>query len=125
MNGTIYLWVLDAVLSGALVGLLGFVVKGVFSLQSWFMEPIIIGAIAGVVAVLITVAPSETGEQISPVRILPRTTPGISTANPVASHSDPLIGEGTKAFARLGCERLRIFTWLVFQIPGAPVLFVL
>jgi hypothetical protein len=34
MKGTIYLWVLAAVLSGALVGLLGFVVEGVFSLQS-------------------------------------------------------------------------------------------
>jgi len=38
MKGTIYLWVLAAVLSGALVGLLGFVVKGVFSLQSSFMK---------------------------------------------------------------------------------------
>ena len=33
MKGTIYLWVLAAVLSGALVGLLGFVIEGVFSLQ--------------------------------------------------------------------------------------------
>ena len=51
MKGTIYLWVLAAVLSGALVGLLGFVLEGVFSLQSSLMEPIIVGAIAGVVAV--------------------------------------------------------------------------
>ena len=62
MKGTIYLWVLAAVLSGALVGLLGFVVEGVFSVQSSFMEPVIIGAIAGVVAVLITIALFRNGK---------------------------------------------------------------
>jgi hypothetical protein len=62
MKGTIYLWVLAAVLSGALVGLLGFVVEGVFSLPSSFMEPVIVGAIAGVVAVLITIALFRNGK---------------------------------------------------------------
>ena len=62
MKGTVYLWVLAAVLSGALVGLLGFAVEGVFSLQSSFMEPIIVGAIAGVVAVLITIALFRNGK---------------------------------------------------------------
>jgi hypothetical protein len=62
MKGTICLWVLAAVLSGAIVGLLGFVVEGVFSLQSSFMEPIIIGAIVGVVAVLITIALFRNGK---------------------------------------------------------------
>jgi hypothetical protein len=62
MKGTIYLWVLAAVLSGALVGLLGFVVKGLFNVQSPFMEPVIIGAIAGVVAVLITIALFRNGK---------------------------------------------------------------
>jgi hypothetical protein len=47
MKGTIYLWVLAAVLSGALVGLLGFVVEGVFSLQSSFMEPVIVAPLPG------------------------------------------------------------------------------
>jgi hypothetical protein len=46
MKGTIYLWVLAAVLSGALVGLLGFVLEVFFNLQSSFMEPVIVGAIA-------------------------------------------------------------------------------
>ena len=62
MKGTIYLWVLAAVLSGAPVGLLGFAVEVFFSLQSSFMEPIIVGAIAGVVAVLITIAPFRNGK---------------------------------------------------------------
>jgi hypothetical protein len=62
MKGTIYLWVLAAVLSGALVGLLGFVVKGLFNVQSPFMEPVIIGAIAGAVAVLITIALFRNGK---------------------------------------------------------------
>ena len=62
MKGTIYLWVLAAVLSGALVGLIGFVVKGLFNVQSPFMEPVIIGAIAGVVAVLITIALFRNGK---------------------------------------------------------------
>jgi hypothetical protein len=62
MKGTIYLWVLAAVLSGALVGLLGFAFEGVFNLQSSFMEPVIVGAIAGVVAVLITVALFRNGK---------------------------------------------------------------
>ena len=65
MKGTIYLWILAAVLSGALVGLLGFSVEGVFSVQSSFMEPLIIGAIAGVVAVLITIALLQNGKGIS------------------------------------------------------------
>ena len=65
MKGTIYLWVLAAVLAGALVGLVGFAVESFFSVQSSFMEPIIIGAIAGVVAVLITIALSETEKQIN------------------------------------------------------------
>ena len=46
MKGTIYLWVVAAVLVGALVGLVGFVVESFFSVQSSFMEPVIIGAIA-------------------------------------------------------------------------------
>jgi hypothetical protein len=62
MKGTIYLWVLAAVLAGALVGLLGFVVEGVFGVQSSFMEPVIIGAIAGVVAVLTTIALFRNGK---------------------------------------------------------------
>jgi hypothetical protein len=62
MKGTVYLWVLAAVLSGALVGLLGFVVEGVFNVQSSVMEPVIIGAIAGVVAVLITAALFRNGK---------------------------------------------------------------
>jgi hypothetical protein len=62
MKGTIYLWVLAAVLSGALVGLLGFVIEGVFNLQSSVMEPVIVGAIAGVVAVLITIALFRNGK---------------------------------------------------------------
>ena len=65
MKGTIYLWVLAAVLSGALVGLLGFVVEGVFSLQSSFMEPIIVGAIAGSWRYSLRLRSSETGKQIS------------------------------------------------------------
>ena len=47
MKGTIYLWILAAVLSGALVGLLGFAIGGVFNRQSSVMEPVIVGAIAG------------------------------------------------------------------------------
>jgi hypothetical protein len=62
MKGTIYLWVLAAVLSGALVGLLGFAVEGVFRIQSSIMEPMIVGAIAGVVAVLITIALFRNGK---------------------------------------------------------------
>jgi hypothetical protein len=62
MKGTIYLWVLAAVLAGALVGLVGFVVEGFFSVHSSFMEPVIIGAIAGVVAMLITVALFRNGK---------------------------------------------------------------
>jgi hypothetical protein len=62
MKGTIYLWVLAAVLSGVLVGLFGFVVKGLFNVQSPFMEPVIICAIAGVVAVLITIALFRNGK---------------------------------------------------------------
>ena len=62
MKGTIYLWVLAAVLAGALVGLVGFVVEGFFSVRSSFIEPVIIGAIAGVVAVLITIALFRNGE---------------------------------------------------------------
>jgi hypothetical protein len=62
MKGPIYLWVLAAVLSGALVGLLGFAIEGVFNLQSSFMERIIVGAIAGVVAVLITIALFRDGK---------------------------------------------------------------
>src|SRR5258708_38631070 len=81
MKGTIYLWVLAAVLSGALVGLLGFVIEGVFSLQSSFMEPVIIGAIAGVVAVLITISLFRNGKRGYPGKILPRTTAGSSTAH--------------------------------------------
>jgi hypothetical protein len=46
MKGTVYLWVLAAVVAGALVGLVGFVVEGFFSVQSSCMEPVIIGAIA-------------------------------------------------------------------------------
>jgi hypothetical protein len=42
--------------------MLGFVVKGVFSLKSSFMEPIIIGAIAGGAAVLITIALFRNGK---------------------------------------------------------------
>jgi hypothetical protein len=42
MKGTIYLWVLAAVWAGALVGVVGFVVEGVFSVQSSLMEPVII-----------------------------------------------------------------------------------
>ena len=68
MKGTIYLWVLAAILSGALVGLLGFVVEGVFSAQSSFMEPVIIGGIAGVVAVLITIALFRNGKAEFAVR---------------------------------------------------------
>src|SRR5258708_31427108 len=92
MKGTIYLWVLAAVLSGALVGLLGFVVEGVFSLQSSFMEPVIIGAIAGVVAVLINIAVLRNGKADLPVRILPPTTPRILTPTPVASRSTSATG---------------------------------
>jgi hypothetical protein len=62
MKGTIYLWVLAAVLAGALVGLLGFVVEGFLRIQSSFMEPVIVGAIAGVVAVLITIALFRNGK---------------------------------------------------------------
>jgi hypothetical protein len=62
MKGTIYLWVLAAVLAGALVGLVGFAVENFFSVQSSFMEPVIIGAIAGVVAVLITIALFRNGK---------------------------------------------------------------
>jgi hypothetical protein len=38
MKGAIYLWVLAAVLAGALVGLLGFVVEGFFRVQASFVE---------------------------------------------------------------------------------------
>ncbi|MBV8215430.1 MAG: hypothetical protein JOZ08_19640 [Verrucomicrobia bacterium] len=62
MKGTIYLWVLAAVLAGALVGLLGFVIEGFFRVQSSLVEPVIIGAIAGVVAVLITIALFRNGK---------------------------------------------------------------
>jgi hypothetical protein len=62
MKGSIYMWVLAAVLSGALVGLLGFGLEGLFSLQPSFMEPVIIGSIAGVVAVLITIALFRNGK---------------------------------------------------------------
>ena len=62
MKGTVYLWVLAAVVAGALVGLVGFVVEGVFRVQSSFMEPVIIGSIAGVVAVLITIALFRNGK---------------------------------------------------------------
>ena len=62
MKGTIYLWVLAAVLAGALVGLLGFVVEGFFRVQASFVEPVIVGAIAGVVAVLITIALFRNGK---------------------------------------------------------------
>ena len=62
MKGTIYLWVLAAVLSGALVGVLGFVVEGVFRIQSSIMQPVIIGAIAGLVAVLIMIALFRNGK---------------------------------------------------------------
>jgi hypothetical protein len=62
MKGTIYLWILAAVLSGALVRLLGFAIGGVFNLQSSVMEPVMVGAIAGVVAVLITIALLRNGK---------------------------------------------------------------
>jgi membrane protein DedA with SNARE-associated domain len=62
MKGTIYLWILAAVLSGALVGLLGFAIGRVFNLQSSVMEPVIVSAIAGVVAVLITIALFRNGK---------------------------------------------------------------
>ena len=61
MKGTIYLWILAAVLPGAVVGLLGFVVERIFDVQPSLMEPMIIGAIAGVVAVLITAALFRNG----------------------------------------------------------------
>jgi hypothetical protein len=44
------------------VASLGFVLEGVFSLQSSFMEPIIVGGIAGVVAVLVTIALFRNGK---------------------------------------------------------------
>ena len=56
MKGTIYLWVLAAVLVGALVGYLGFLIQQIFNLPSSFIGPVIMGAIAGVVSVLVTVA---------------------------------------------------------------------
>jgi hypothetical protein len=65
------------------IGLLGFVIEGVFNLQSSFMDPIIVGAIAGVVPVLITIALFRNGKADQSVRILPRTTPALSIANPV------------------------------------------
>jgi len=58
MKGTIYLWVLAAVLAGAL----GFVVEGVFSVQSSLMEPVIIGGIAGVVVVIVTIGLFRNGK---------------------------------------------------------------
>jgi hypothetical protein len=54
MKGTIYLWILAAVLSGALVGLLGFAIGRVFNFQSSVMEP--------VMAVLITIALFRNGK---------------------------------------------------------------
>jgi hypothetical protein len=55
MKGTIYLWILAAVLVGGLVGYLGFVVQGIFNLPSSVMAPVIMGAIAGAVSVLVTI----------------------------------------------------------------------
>jgi ABC-type enterobactin transport system permease subunit len=55
MKGTIYLWILAAVLVGALVGYLGFVIQAILNLPSSFMGPIIMGAIAGAVSVLVTI----------------------------------------------------------------------
>ena len=62
MKSTIYLWVPAAVLSGALVGLLWFVVERFLMFNLSFMEPVIIGAIAGFVAVLITAALLRNGK---------------------------------------------------------------
>src|SRR5258708_16685426 len=92
MKGTIYLWVLAAVLSGALVGLLGFVIEGVFSLQSSFMEPVIIGAIAGVVPGPINIYLFRKWKRDFPPRTLPQTTPRVFTPYPVASRLPPPSG---------------------------------
>ena len=123
MKGTIYLWVLAAVLSGALVGLLGFAIEVFFSLQSSFMKPIIVSDCRGRGGIdydcAVPKRESRIAGQNSRLDLRPAFEP-----NPVASHSDPLIGEGTKVFARLWCEGLRIFSWLVLQAARALVLFV-
>src|SRR5258707_3529136 len=87
MKGTIYLWVLAAVLSGALAGLLGFVVEGVFSLQSSFMEPVIIGAIAGAWRYSLRSRSSETGKQTSRSEFCLELRPTFQPPSPLASHS--------------------------------------
>jgi F0F1-type ATP synthase assembly protein I len=56
MKGTIDLWVLAAVLVEALFGYLGFLIQQIFNLPSSLIGPVIMGAIAGVVSVLVTVA---------------------------------------------------------------------
>jgi hypothetical protein len=54
VKGTIYLWVLIAVLVGALVGFAGFSIELVFNFPSSVTGPVIMGAIAGALSVLVT-----------------------------------------------------------------------
>jgi hypothetical protein len=65
MKGTVYLWVLAAVLSGALVGLLGFAIEGFFSLRSSFMEPASLAPLPGSWRYSLRSRSFETGKQIS------------------------------------------------------------
>ncbi|MBV8901535.1 MAG: hypothetical protein JOY92_15650 [Verrucomicrobia bacterium] len=53
MKGTIYLYVLIAVVAGALVSILGILVQQALQLPSSIMEPALIGAVAAVISVLI------------------------------------------------------------------------
>jgi hypothetical protein len=65
MKGAICPWVLATVLSGAIVGLLGFVVEAFFRVKSSVMAPVIIGAIAASWRFSLRLRSSETGNQIS------------------------------------------------------------
>ena len=53
MKGTIYLYVLIAVVAGALVSILGILVQQALQLPSSIMEPALIGVVAAVISVLI------------------------------------------------------------------------
>jgi hypothetical protein len=64
MKGAICPWVLATVLSGAIVGLLGFVVEAFFRVKSSVMAPVIIGAIAASWRFSLRLRSSETGKQI-------------------------------------------------------------
>ena len=77
--------------------MLGFAVEDVLGIESSFIEPLIIGAIAAVGAVLITIALFRNGKADLPVKILPRATAGISTANPVASQSISATGASERS----------------------------